>query len=351
MMRILILILLILIPCNVAQAQDSGSKPFFKIKKAPNFGLPIDCRLGEDCWILNYVDYGPDDEKQTDLACLERTYDSHKGTDFAIADGSAMERGVNVIAAEKGTVKKIRNGEIDQWSSEEERAQIQKDRKECGNAVLIDHGEGLQTLYCHLKNNSIVVKAGDKVSKGAVLGEVGLSGFTEFPHVHFGILKDGKIVDPFTGKLHTEECGKKNRSYWDKELDITYQELVIQSAGFADSVLNFDDIQKQLPQNSDIDLNANALVFWTILYGAREGDKIILEIKDPNGDIFHKKEIQQDKTRARQFYFSGRKNDNGQLVEGAYTATVTVLREADETSDKPRKWQKTAAVLVKKAAN
>ncbi|WP_201351950.1 peptidoglycan DD-metalloendopeptidase family protein [Hydrogenimonas urashimensis] len=63
-----------------------------------------------------------------------------------------------------------------------------------GNLLFIEHGQGLMTLYAHLKR--IVVKPGEKVQKGEVVGYVGRTGRATGPHLHFGVLIDGVYVDP-----------------------------------------------------------------------------------------------------------------------------------------------------------
>ncbi len=63
-----------------------------------------------------------------------------------------------------------------------------------GNLVEIDHGFGLATRYAHL--SSIVVADGQEVAAGSVLGQVGMSGRTTGPHLHYEIRIDGEPVDP-----------------------------------------------------------------------------------------------------------------------------------------------------------
>jgi hypothetical protein len=63
-----------------------------------------------------------------------------------------------------------------------------------GNFVMIDHGEGIVTCYGHL--NEIYVNVGDKVSVGDVIGEVGNTGRSTGPHLHFEVRVDGFKIDP-----------------------------------------------------------------------------------------------------------------------------------------------------------
>jgi murein DD-endopeptidase MepM/ murein hydrolase activator NlpD len=70
-----------------------------------------------------------------------------------------------------------------------------------GNCVVIDHGQGLQTIYMHL--SEIAVKEGDRVGRGQKLGLVGGTGRATGPHLHLAVRWRGEYLDPSTLlKLH-----------------------------------------------------------------------------------------------------------------------------------------------------
>jgi murein DD-endopeptidase MepM/ murein hydrolase activator NlpD len=63
-----------------------------------------------------------------------------------------------------------------------------------GKTVIVDHGDGIQTLYGHLL--SIGVRRGQRVARGALLGLTGATGHVSGPHLHYEILVNGRPVDP-----------------------------------------------------------------------------------------------------------------------------------------------------------
>lgn len=102
----------------------------------------------------------------------------HTGIDIVKPGGRST--GTLIVAAGSGRVIKAgRNGAY-------------------GNCVIIDHGDGVQTLYAHMLDGSIKVRVGQRVSAGQAIGNIGSTGRVSGPHLHFEVrINNGRTrVDP-----------------------------------------------------------------------------------------------------------------------------------------------------------
>ena len=63
-----------------------------------------------------------------------------------------------------------------------------------GKTVLMDHGEGVITMYCHL--DTVVIRPGQELAVGDPIGAVGSSGRSTGPHLHWSVSMNGARVDP-----------------------------------------------------------------------------------------------------------------------------------------------------------
>lgn len=98
--------------------------------------------------------------------------DDHKGIDIAAPIGTP------IVAAADGVV--LHSGSASGF----------------GNMIAIDHGNGIVTVYGHMYKGGLLVKKGEKVKKGQIIAEVGNSGRSTGPHLHFQVEVKGKPVNP-----------------------------------------------------------------------------------------------------------------------------------------------------------
>lgn len=294
---------------------------------ALTLGLPLDCRLGTDCFIQNYVDHdtGPG---ARDVRCGHLTYDGHKGTDFRLKNLAQMQRGVNVLAAAGGTVVGARDGMQDISIRDANANPAAIRNRECGNGVRIAHTSGYFTQYCHMKRGSIRVRQGQAVQTGDVLGQVGLSGDTEFPHVHMQVENDNSnIIDPFAPDMDTAKCAAQPpaRALWTQSSHVTYQPVGILQMGFASAPPTADVVRAGALDAPDITYDSPAMIVWAELFGLSAGDMLTMTLTGPDGDTLVTHQQIMDKNSAVYFQFAGRKRKTSWL-QGTYTGHVRITR-------------------------
>ena len=107
----------------------------------------------------------------------------HQGVDFAAATGTP------ILASAPGTI--VFAG----WGGG------------YGNVVVIDHGKGMRTRYAHM--HRIAVRNGQRVEQGQNIGQVGSTGLSTGPHLHYEVWQNGKPVNPNSVKLFggTQQLG------------------------------------------------------------------------------------------------------------------------------------------------
>lgn len=310
----------------IAAAHGAAAAP-------PELSLPVDCVLGQDCYIEDYVDADPGTGHR-DYTCGIKSRDDHRGIDFMLLSFDAMLTGVNVLAAADGTVAAIRDGMADASVTDESRDTIKG--RECGNALRIDHGDGWQTLYCHMKQDSLTVKQGDRVIAGDRLGQIGLSGLTNAPHLHLTVLQDGKFVDPFN-PVDRGTCGKAapDESLWQPPLP--YDPSGLFTAGFSTEVPEFEAVQTGAARVANAKSHQPLVLYGHVFY-AQTGDRLTISAQGPEGEIFNRV-LTLEAPQVQLFRAFGRKAPDGGWPPGDYRGyvrltrgdTVLAVRHADIT--------------------
>ncbi|WP_262047450.1 M23 family metallopeptidase [Bradyrhizobium sp. Bra78] len=285
--------------------------------------FPVRCVLGSTCFIQSYVDHDGTDQVR-DYQCGGRSYDAHDGTDIRIPDMAVQRQGVEVLATAAGTVTAIRD-EIDDISVRTIGRTAIKG-KECGNGVVIDHANGWKTQYCHLARGSVRVSRNERVSPGHPIGLIGLSGDTEFPHLHLTVRHRNKIVDPFAYESEPTLCGSGHSIWTGLTSDqLKYRSREILNVGFTDHSPTMDQIESGEVTKYPVSLQSEALIAYVRVIGLREGDQQTVTVRDPDGVILSEYEAPAlDRNKAQYFVASGRKRKAAEWTPGSYTAAYSV---------------------------
>ena len=293
--------------------------------------LPIDCVPGRTCFVQNYPDQGTLDGDGIDYACGGATYPGHDGTDIRVLSVEAA-KGVKVLAAAAGTVKGVRDGVIDHFMrTPADRAAIAG--KECGNGVVIDHANGWQTQYCHMHSGSVRVHTGDKVEAGAVLGEVGQSGDTQFAHVHLSVRHMGEKIDPFLGAALKTECrpdGKPGptKPLWraDVMAALGPPATVLLETGFTEQPVSEDTLEQGHAQVPPLQRQSPLLSLFVRVMHLRKGDRVRLQVALPAGAPVNQTSEPVNRDKAVKVIAVARKRGAGLWPAGSYEGHVEVLR-------------------------
>ena len=287
--------------------------------------VPIGCTIGRDCWVLQQFDHDPGPGFQ-DYSCGARAYNDHKGVDIGLATDSAIRQNVPVLAAAPGRVLRVRDGEINGLAVAKGMSAISIGR-DCGNGVVLEHGGGWETIYCHMARGSIAVRQGQTVAAGEKLGAIGMSGGAEFAHLHLGVRYKDQPYDPFLpGGLKPGACGSKG-TLWTPAAARTlqYSPLDLVAVGMSDAKPNIQGINNG-QFNSLTRRDANALYGWILAWNTKAGDILTIDITGPGGQSVLSAQQTLDKGHRRHMRFAG-KRSSGAWRSGAYTVTAVIQRE------------------------
>jgi len=294
--------------------------------------VPLACAVGSDCFVQNYFDHDPS-PGVADFTCGALTYDGHDGTDIRARTLAQMEAGIPVLAAAPGIVVGTRNNMADININAIGLAAL--DGKEAGNGVRIDHGNGWFTQYAHMKQGSIAVRTGDTVAAGQQLGLMGLSGNTEFPHLHFSVQHGETKIDPYTGDDPSYACGAPTHPLWAPGAApvMAYVPGAALAAGFAGGAADSRVAGEGGYDGFTLSGDGEALVFWASFFGVEAGDRILLTLETPGGAIAPvKSDTTIERDRAQQFQFAGRKRPDGGWPSGTYVGRASLVRTVDGTA-------------------
>ena len=293
----------------------------------PRLAMPVACSPGRDCFLQNHVDRDPGPGVR-DFRCGSQTYEAHNGTDIRLPDNAARLRGVDVLAAAPGRVVRLRDGEPD--ISVKDPAAPPVAGRECGNGVVIDHGGGWETQSCHLARGSIRVKVGQEVAAGQPIARVGLSGNTEYPHLHLTIRQGTRTVDPFLPD-GAAACAVRadGAGLWTPPAAaaLAYRPGgAVLNAGFADGPVDNARVEAGGPPRPG--RSAPALVAYVRAINLAGGDRPVLTLTGPGGVVLARSEgAPLDRSKAQWLVYVGKRTPPGGWPPGLYRADYAVLRD------------------------
>lgn len=295
---------------------------------ALELGLPAQCTPGTDCFVQQYPDMDAAQGAASDPFCGPAAYDGHDGTDLRVLSMADVARGVPVMAMADGTVLRSRDGEPDRLvQTEADRAAVAD--KECGNGMIVDLGGGIEVQYCHMRQASLVVKPGEAVKRGQKLGEVGASGLAQFPHVHVTVRRDGKAVDPSTGRDLSAGCLKTGATAEplfspDVLAALGNGEAQLIAFGFAGGPIDHAALPLSGPP-PQANSASPAFVGWGWFINLRAGDIVVVRLSGPDGqELAVSRSDPMNRSKADFSAFAGKK---GSPRPGAYTVKAAIERD------------------------
>lgn len=212
-----------------------------------------------------------------DYGCLSRSYNGHQGSDYVIWPFAwyLYENDlVSAVAAADGIVLAKQDGNYDQnceWMSGVQ-----------WNVVVIEHNNGSQTWYGHLKNGSLTEKnVGESVEAGEFLGVIASSGFSDVSHLHFEVYNSvGEVVDPYFGTCNNSSL----ISYWEQQEDYFVPQINALFTHSAPPLLGCPAVE-EVP-NWDNDFSPGETIYLASYYRDEQaGSEAQYSVENEDGEV------------------------------------------------------------------
>ena len=294
---------------------------------------PIRCPAGQRCPIEVQVDHDPGPGIR-DFACGTVTYDGHSGIDIRVQDLLSVAQGVPVVAAAPGRVVTVQDQIRDHSSFDYDRREA-RTASVCGNRVVVQHTPEWSTHYCHLRQGPAPVRVGQQVAAGDLLGYVGMSGDTSFPHFQFNLLYEGGgrrvDVDPFAPEGAGADCSADlSASAWSPaaQRELAYASPALVNIGFAAEAVSNRGIENGTYSRSRPEAGSPALVVYARVIGLEPGDVQRLTLLGPDGQVVAEQQTDPlEEPRLQSFLFTGRRLTAARWPAGVYRGFYEVLRQ------------------------
>jgi murein DD-endopeptidase MepM/ murein hydrolase activator NlpD len=295
----------------------------------PQLSLPIACQPHKTCFVQNYVDVDPG-KGAKDYMCGTATYDQHSGVDFRLLSAAAATKTpFPVLASADGTVKAVRDGVQDIFFTKAKRQDVAG--RECGNGVILDHGSGWETQYCHMRKGSLRVKKDQSVKRGDQLGEAGFSGMADFAQVHLSVRHNGKLVDPFLPDAADGKCDPNARGpgLWEPAAAAAfpYNNGEMIGAGFAGGAPDVNALELNDQDIEPLTATSSGFVLYGRFINLKKGDRVNFTALGPSGEMFDESTAPLDRDKATFVAFIGKRRGKDPWPNGRYDGRVALVRD------------------------
>ena len=240
--------------------------------RAETFRWPLEYR---DWWhVSNYVDLDPG-AAVLDYDCHATSYDGHQGTDIVIRDFEEQHAGRVVLAAAPGVVIATDDGNFDEQVA---------GNSDPVNYVLLQHADGTESLYLHLRKWSVDAYVGEQVVEAQPLALVGSSGSSTAPHLHFEVRTSvGSPVDPWAGP-----CDVHPSLWRSQRADVYDEPASVYDAGISTVAPDGTSIKHRPPDVRHVQQVPGGVLHyaWLKPSSMHAGDRISINWLRPDGTTF-----------------------------------------------------------------
>lgn len=266
-----------------AAAQDDAAAEAAPATPVEKFVTPVGGEPGADWAVVNYVDVAPAFREVRDARGGDLSYDRHEGMDFALPHFAAMDAGVPVRAAAGGVVVAAADGHPDR--NRLATAGPKEVPAPPPNFVRIEHPGGVSTGYLHLKKGSVTVAPGDRVTAGQTIGQVGSSGRSSGPHLHFEVRTRAAGA---VGRGAAVATLANPARWWKAPLPYAGETAGVLDHGVSAEEPTDDGVAVGPPDAGPFPTRASgddptAVWVWASLHGMAEGDRLEYRFRDPRG--------------------------------------------------------------------